>query len=57
LPAGTTADELREMFAKHGVLGRLVLPPSGVTGMHVIKSKQYYLKNIGLLFFLLLDKL
>ncbi|XP_065353915.1 probable RNA-binding protein 19 [Cloeon dipterum] len=33
LPAETTAEELREMFGKHGELGRLVLPPSGVTAI------------------------
>lgn len=32
LPARTTASELREKFQKFGELGRVVLPPSGVTG-------------------------
>ncbi|XP_039292425.1 probable RNA-binding protein 19 isoform X2 [Nilaparvata lugens] len=33
LPVNTTAAEIRDMFAKHGELGRIVLPPSGVTGI------------------------
>ena len=33
LPAGTTSDEITEMFAKFGTLGRVILPPSGVTGI------------------------
>jgi len=33
LPAGTSSEELREMFAKHGELGRLILPPTGVTAI------------------------
>lgn len=33
LPAGTTADNLKDLFLKHGVLIRIVLPPSGITGM------------------------
>lgn len=33
LPAGTHIREIREMFAKHGELGRLVLPPSGITAL------------------------
>ena len=41
LPAGTTADELKAMFSKHGDLGRLVLPPTGVTG----KTKIYQNKK------------
>lgn len=32
LPAHTSPAQLRELFSKHGQLGRLVLPPSGVTG-------------------------
>ncbi|OXA38521.1 putative RNA-binding protein 19 [Folsomia candida] len=32
LVANTTEDELRLLFEKSGVLGRVVLPPSGVTG-------------------------
>lgn len=31
LPAGTTAEEMKNMFVKFGVLGRVLLPPSGVT--------------------------
>lgn len=33
LPAGTTARELQPLFEKFGPLGRLVLPPSGVTAL------------------------
>lgn len=33
LPAKTTAAEIRNIFAKYGELGRIVLPPSGVTGI------------------------
>lgn len=33
LPAKTTAAEIRDIFAKFGELGRVVLPPSGLTGM------------------------
>lgn len=33
LPAGTTARELQPLFGKFGPLGRLVLPPSGVTAL------------------------
>ncbi|XP_014277556.2 probable RNA-binding protein 19 [Halyomorpha halys] len=33
LPAKTTAGEVRNLFAKYGELGRIVLPPSGVTGI------------------------
>lgn len=31
LPAGTTVLEMKEMFGKFGVLGRVLLPQSGVT--------------------------
>lgn len=33
LTAGTTARELQPLFGKFGLLGRLVLPPSGVTAL------------------------
>lgn len=33
LPAGTTARELQPLFEKFGPLGRLVLPPSGITAL------------------------
>ncbi|XP_059480054.1 probable RNA-binding protein 19 [Neocloeon triangulifer] len=33
LPAGTTSEELQEIFEKHGELGRLLLPPSGVSAI------------------------
>ena len=32
LPAKTTAQELVTLFSKFGELGRVVLPPAGVTG-------------------------
>ncbi|XP_014480667.1 PREDICTED: probable RNA-binding protein 19 [Dinoponera quadriceps] len=33
LPALTKSDDIREMFARHGELGRVILPPSGVTAL------------------------
>ncbi|XP_014244006.1 probable RNA-binding protein 19 [Cimex lectularius] len=33
LPAKTTASEIRELFIKYGELGRVILPPSGITGI------------------------
>ncbi|XP_046681092.1 LOW QUALITY PROTEIN: probable RNA-binding protein 19 [Homalodisca vitripennis] len=33
LPAKTTASEIREIFCKFGELGRILLPPSGVTAI------------------------
>lgn len=36
LPAGTEIDELKQRFDKFGLLGRVVLPPSGVSGMYKI---------------------
>lgn len=33
LPAGVTAAELEELFSPHGSLGRVVLPPSGLTAI------------------------
>lgn len=33
LPAETTVEDLQPMFAKFGLLGRIVLPPSGVTAI------------------------
>ncbi|KAL1132504.1 hypothetical protein AAG570_010459 [Ranatra chinensis] len=33
LPAMTTASEIRDIFAKFGELGRVVLPPYGITGI------------------------
>jgi len=32
LPAGTTELELKDIFSKYGLVNRVVLPPSGVTG-------------------------
>ncbi|ODM98908.1 putative RNA-binding protein 19 [Orchesella cincta] len=33
LPANTSANDLKQLFLKHGVLNRIILPPSGVTGI------------------------
>ncbi|XP_069705771.1 probable RNA-binding protein 19 [Periplaneta americana] len=33
LPAKTSVSEIRQLFAKHGELGRVVMPPSGVTAI------------------------
>uniref|UniRef100_A0A4P6D8M5 Putative rna-binding protein rrm superfamily n=3 Tax=Rhodnius TaxID=13248 RepID=A0A4P6D8M5_RHOPR len=33
LPANTTIPEIRELFAKYGELGRVLLPPNGITGL------------------------
>ncbi|XP_071445939.1 probable RNA-binding protein 19 [Hetaerina americana] len=33
LPAGTEASEIREIFDKHALLGRVILPPSGLTAI------------------------
>lgn len=33
LPAQTKLNEIREMFAKHGVLARIVMPPAGITAL------------------------
>ena len=33
LPAGTKSSEIVEVFSPHGTLGRVVLPPSGVTAI------------------------
>lgn len=33
LVANTTYEELRDIFQKHGVISRIVLPPVGVTGI------------------------
>lgn len=34
LPAGTQVSEIRELFSKYGVLGKVLLPPSGITSMY-----------------------
>lgn len=48
LPAKTSAPEIRELFEPHGVLGRVILPPSGVTAvvefMDKIEAKRAFLK-------------
>ncbi|CAK9798743.1 Probable RNA-binding protein 19 [Anthophora quadrimaculata] len=33
LPAATPVQEIRQMFAQHGELGRIVMPPSGITAL------------------------
>lgn len=33
LPAGVTTSELEELFSPHGSLGRVLLPPSGLTAI------------------------
>ena len=33
LPAGVTVAELEELFSPHGSLGRVLLPPSGLTAI------------------------
>lgn len=33
LPANTNPEDLREVFSKHGALGRVLMPPSGVTAI------------------------
>ncbi|KAK3865844.1 hypothetical protein Pcinc_028586 [Petrolisthes cinctipes] len=33
LSASTTAQELSQLFSRYGILGRVLLPPSGVTGL------------------------
>lgn len=33
LPANTDPEDLREVFSKHGALGRVLMPPSGVTAI------------------------
>ena len=33
LPAGVTVSELEELFSPHGSLGRVLLPPSGLTAI------------------------
>ncbi|GFO19800.1 multiple RNA-binding domain-containing protein 1 [Plakobranchus ocellatus] len=33
LPAGVEADELREIFSKHGTVNRVLMPPSGITAI------------------------
>ena len=34
LPSGTRVDEIRELFSKYGVLGRVILPPHGITSTY-----------------------
>lgn len=33
LPSGTKSEELHSVFSKHGTLGRVILPPSGITAI------------------------
>lgn len=32
LPANTTELEIKDIFSKYGLVSRVILPPSGVTG-------------------------
>jgi multiple RNA-binding domain-containing protein 1 len=32
LPAKTSVAEMRQLFMKYGELGRVVMPPAGITG-------------------------
>ena len=46
LPAGTNADELQAVFEKHGTVGQVLLPPSGITAIvefvHADEAKKAY---------------
>jgi len=33
LPANTTELEIKDIFSKYGLINKVVLPPSGVTGI------------------------
>lgn len=33
LPSGTKSEELHNVFSKHGTVGRVILPPSGITAI------------------------
>lgn len=33
LPSGTKSSELHQVFSKHGTVGRVILPPSGITAI------------------------
>lgn len=49
LPAATSAQEIRQLFARHGELGRVVMPPSGITGINfniILLSLYVSLNNI-----------
>lgn len=49
LPAATPAQEIRQLFARHGELGRVVIPPSGITGINfniILLSLYVSLNNI-----------
>lgn len=39
LPAHTEESEIQTLFEVHGVLGRVLLPPNGVTGNFTCESK------------------
>lgn len=39
LPAQTQPGEIQKLFAPFGLVGRVVLPPSGVTGLYLYISK------------------
>lgn len=36
LPANTTELEIKNIFSKYGLVSRVVLPPSGVTGNFIL---------------------
>ena len=33
LPSGTKSAELQQLFSNHGTVGRVILPPSGITAI------------------------
>lgn len=45
LPTNVTVNEIRDLFSKYGVLGRVVLPPSGITGLLLYDLLKH--KNVG----------
>lgn len=45
LPAATPAQEILQLFARHGELGRFVMPPSGITGMVFINTIMCIITN------------
>lgn len=38
LPANTTELEIKDIFSKYGLVSRVILPPSGVTGNFVLND-------------------
>lgn len=45
LPVGTTVNEVRELFSKHGILGRTLLPPHGITGNYHLWGNYFMYQN------------